>query len=97
MEVLYTVRLNRGENYDLTKSIYEQDLLAHALYLKKNLEGGYVLMAGLFSDSSGAQIILKANDESQARIIMDNDPAVLNKIFSYEVNTWLIRFNALEI
>lgn len=97
MEILYVVKLSRGANYDFTKSIYEQDLVEHGMYLKKIFEEGYLLMSGPFLDNSGAEIILKARDENHAPVIIDNDPAVLRKIFIYEIKVCHIRFNALKI
>jgi uncharacterized protein YciI len=93
---LYVIRYAQGKNYDLNKSIYKQDLLEHGHYMKKLLEEGKLLLAGPFTDSTGGQVILKADNENEVMEIMSQDPAVIKNIFSYKTKAWDIKFNALE-
>jgi uncharacterized protein len=94
-EMIYSITYLRGNNYDESKSIYEQDLLEHGYYMKKLLKEGKLLLAGPFPDNSGAQVILKAEDENEMKEIINQDPAVIKNIFSYELKSWDVRFNAL--
>jgi uncharacterized protein YciI len=93
--MIFSIRYSQGKNYDLNKSIYEQDLFEHGYYMKRLLEEGKLLLAGPFTDNSGGQVILKAEDENEVKEILSHDPAIIKNIFSYELKTWNIRFNAL--
>jgi uncharacterized protein YciI len=94
--MIFSIKYFQGKNYDASKSIYEQDLLEHGYYMKKLLKEGKLLLAGPFSDNSGAQIILKVEDENQVREIMNQDPAIIKNNFSYELKAWDVKFNALS-
>jgi uncharacterized protein YciI len=93
---LYVVRYAHGKNYDLNKSIYKQDLLEHGKYMKQLLDEGKLLMAGPFTDNSGAEIVLKADNEQTANDIVSKDPAIIKNIFIYEIKAWDITFNKLK-
>jgi uncharacterized protein YciI len=93
MNILYSITFSPSENYDLTKSVYQQDLLEHGHYLQRLLEEGKLLLAGPFTNHAGGQVILYADSQEEALSIVKNDPAVVNKIFSYEMNVWHIRFD----
>ena len=68
----------------------------HYLYLKDPTEKGIVLMAGRTTnndESTFGIVILEAETESDARSIMENDPAVqqnvmMVKLFPYQVALW---------
>ena len=92
MKILYSIKFSASENYDFTKTVYQQDLLEHGCYLQKLLEEGKLLLAGPFTNHAGGQVILNVDKEEEALSIVKNDPAVINKIFSYEINRWHIRF-----
>ena len=94
--MIFSISYSRGKNYDLNKSIYKQDLLEHAHYMNKLLDEGIILSAGPFTDSSGAQILLKADNEKEVIEIINQDPAIIKSIFSYQIKTWDIKFNALK-
>ena len=93
--MINSIILLKGKNYDENKSIYEQDLLEHGYYMKRLLKEGKLLLAGPFTDNTGGQIILKVEDEIEATEIMNQDPAVMKDIFSYEFKTWDVRFKTL--
>ncbi len=68
----------------------------HYLYLKNLTERGIVLMAGRTTnndESTFGIVILKAETESDARFILENDPSVHQnvmtaKLFPYQVALW---------
>jgi uncharacterized protein len=93
--MVFSIRYSQGKNYDLSKSISEQDLLEHGLYMKKLFKEGKLLLAGPFTDNTGAEAILKVDNENEVQEIMSHDPAIIANIFSYKMNTWDIKFNAL--
>lgn len=95
--MIFSITYSQGENYDVSKSIYEQDLLEHGYYMQKLLKEGKLLLAGPFPDNSGAQIILKVGDENEVKEIINHDPAVIKNIFSYEFKIWDVRFNSSSL
>lgn len=95
-KMIYSIRYSLGENYNKSKSIYEQDLLEHGRYMKKLLDEGKLLFAGPFTDNTGGQVILKADNENEVKEIMNQDPAIIKNIFSYKMNTWDIKFNVYK-
>lgn len=95
--MIFSIRYSQGENYDLNKSIYQQDLLEHGKYMKQLLDEGKLLLAGPFTDNTGAEIILKADNEKDVQEIISKDPAIIKNIFSYEIKTWYVRFNVFVL
>lgn len=89
-QILYTIKYRRGQNYDCTKSIYEQDFAEHRRYMQKLFDNGKLVLAGPFIDNSGGQIIIKVDSEDEAINTMQNDPGVLKDIFIGELHPWYI-------
>ena len=83
-----------GPNWVQGHSIFEQDLMAHANYMQKLLDDGKLQLGGPFSDSTGGMAIINAPDPTAARNIMENDPAIVNGIFTAKVHPWFIVFRA---
>jgi uncharacterized protein YciI len=83
-----------GPNWIQGRSIFDQDLMQHAQYMQKLLDQGKLELGGPFSDSTGGMAIIDATDPTAARNIMENDPAILNGIFTAKVHPWFIVFRA---
>lgn len=92
----YAVFYSRGEAYDPGKSIYRQDLREHASYMQQLQNSGELLLAGPLSNETGAMILLKVKTEKDAIALVQKDPAVIKKIFVYEVKQWDIKFGSLK-
>ena len=63
-------------------------LLDHVTYLEQLAEKNVVLLAGrtqTTDDSTFGIVILKADSESKARVIMENDPAVMGGVMNAEL------------
>ena len=89
--MIFSIRYLQGENYDSTKSIYEQDLLEHSKYMYKLSKQGKILLAGPFTDNTGSEIIMEADDEKEVLEIIEKDPAIQKSIFSFEIKIWDIK------
>jgi uncharacterized protein YciI len=57
----------------------------HAKYLQQKLDAGQVLMAGRIDDGRMGIALLEVDSEQTAQSLMDNDPAVANRVFSAEL------------
>jgi uncharacterized protein YciI len=51
-----------------------------------------MIMAGPFTDNEGALIILYVESEAVAKKILENDPAIKDKIFAGKLHHWKLFF-----
>lgn len=87
---LYAIRYEPGPNWRAGVALQEQDLRAHFFYLRDLGEKATVLVAGPMGENGGL-VILSVADESAARQIMTEDPAVIAGIFVGEVEQFVPR------
>jgi uncharacterized protein YciI len=81
-EFLYQIKPIR-ENFMVEQSTEEQNALEeHFLYLQNLLQEGKLVLAGPCLDASFGVVILQNTNQEEARLIMDNDPAIVNKIMT---------------
>lgn len=83
-------RLTKEENW----TEFEEKLVSeHFNYLKELLEKGRLVIAGKtdgLDEKTFGIVIYYANDEKEAKEIMQNDPAVKNGIFLAELYTYTV-------
>ncbi|GHO99124.1 hypothetical protein KSF_091720 [Reticulibacter mediterranei] len=76
------------------KPVVEQPFFKeHARYMRRFFADGRLLMGGFFLDNQGGLGILEAADEAEAREIVEQDPAVQNKVFQPDLHPWYPAFN----
>jgi uncharacterized protein YciI len=90
----FVVLLKRGPNWIPGKGVSEQPLLKHGKYLKELMDKGSLQFAGPFLDDSGGLILLNATDGSEAKRIVEHDPAVMEGILDPEIRPFLTAFDA---
>ena len=88
MQYLYRIQPTRDGF--LIESTSEEDVIVgeHFNYLKALTKQGVVLMAGRTlhtDDTSHGLVVLAADSEGEARLIMENDPAVKAGVFRAEL------------
>ena len=97
MLFIYTIRPVRPEAFvDGFTEDEKQKISEHFDYLKRLTEEGAVLLAGKTPNipSRGFGIVIfKAESEASARQLVDNDPAVRNKVFGAELFSFSISFS----
>ena len=64
----------------------EQRLQEHGKYILQLHVAGKLRFAGPFEDDSGGVAVFEAESEAEARGIVDNDPAVVSKVFEYSLH-----------
>src|SRR5215467_7445859 len=74
------------------KSISEQPLKEHGTYMLSLYIRGIMKLAGPLTDNAGGAVVLEAANESVAKAIVAEDPAVKLGIFVYEMHPWLLKF-----
>jgi uncharacterized protein YciI len=70
------------------KSISEQPLKEHGTYMLSLYIQGLVKLAGPLTDDAGGAVLLEVVNESAAKAIVTEDPAVKYGIFVYEMHPW---------
>lgn len=69
----------------------------HAEYIDRLYAAGKVVLAGPFSDGQGALVVVRVENEQEARHIFDGDPWVTeNMLDSGEPRHWQIFLNAFN-
>ena len=78
---LFVVLRKAGPGWVAGKSAREQPYWdAHAVFMDQLFEGGKILLAGPFTDGSGAMVIVRVESEQEARTMFDEDPWTLQYI-----------------
>jgi uncharacterized protein YciI len=76
------------------KPASQQPLKEHGQYLLSLYEKGTLKSGGPFMDDRGGAAVIEAADVTAAEQIIDQDPAVKNRIFLYELHPWgLVRWD----
>lgn len=60
----------------------------HAVYVQKYYNKGEVVLAGPFEDLTGGAIVVDVENEDEVMNFVENDPTVMNGVFTYEVKRW---------
>lgn len=77
----------KGEKWLEGKPHWEQGLSPHRDYLIEKLKDG-LLTAGQYLDHTGGLVIANVESVAEAEHIVQNDPAVIDQILTYEVHPW---------
>jgi uncharacterized protein YciI len=73
------------------KSISEQPLKEHGVYMRSLYVQGLVKLAGPLTDNTGGAVVLEVINESAAKAIVTEDPAVKYGVFVYEMHPWELK------
>jgi uncharacterized protein YciI len=68
----------------------------HFEYLKSQEANGRLILAGRTEDASFGIVVIQADSETEARRIMDNDPAVKEGVFSGELKPFRLAIGGGE-
>lgn len=60
----------------------------HKAYLQKYIDEGKIFAKGPFTDHSGGLVIYKADSYEEAKKLVENDPAVIEKSRTYTLKEW---------
>lgn len=66
----------------------DQPLQDHGFSMHQPWQQGKNLHAGPFMDDTGGAAVVLCEDEQEARLVMERDPAVIGGIFVSEVHPW---------
>lgn len=92
-EDLYVVVYRKGPSWRAGRPMQEQDLAAHARYMRDLAGRGSLLAAGPLVTAEGGMVVLQAPSQAEAEALMRADPAVSAGIFLGEVSAWRPAFD----
>ena len=87
----YLVVYRPGPAWLTGKSIMEQPLKEHGRYMRSLYVQGSVKLAGPLTDDAGGAVVLQVANESVAKAIVTEDPAVKSGVFVYEMHPWELK------
>ena len=70
--------------------VSQQSLREHGRFLLELYRQGSLKFAGPFSDDTGGAAVIVADDVIAANALILEDPAVVNKVFVYEIHPWTL-------
>ena len=82
---LFAVEITVGAKWDSSKPAHEQQFFReHTSNLKRLRDSGALIVGARYSDKG--LVVLTAQDEEQARAMMDEDPSMKAQVFRYQVH-----------
>lgn len=70
------------------KPVTEQPLKEHGKFLLGLYKSKILRYAGPFGDDTGGAAVLEVSNETEARNLLERDPAVTSGVMSYELHPW---------
>jgi uncharacterized protein len=92
MKNTFVVISSAGPNRDFTKGTRQQSHWdEHAAFIDQLVAEGFILMGGPFEEEGGAMLIVNAEDETEVREKLKNDPWLEHGILKQEsIKRWQI-------
>jgi uncharacterized protein len=89
MVMRFLVLLTPSANWREDVNFHNQPFMPeHAVYVQEEYNKGSIIMAGPFGDLTGGAIVIDVEKEEDVIRFAENDPAVNNGIFHYEIKQW---------
>ncbi len=86
----YLVIFRPGPAWPDGARINDLPLRDHGRYLLGLHRAKQLLHAGRFADDSGGAAMFEAPDDEAARAIVEADPAVIARIFTFQLHRWAL-------
>jgi len=80
-----------GPGWLAGKSVFEQPLKEHGKYMRALYMKGSMKLAGPLTDNAGGAVLLVVANESEAKALVMDDPAVKSGVFVYEIHPWKLQ------
>jgi uncharacterized protein YciI len=88
-ETVYLVVYRPGEKWLVGQPLEAQPLREHFRYMLTLHREGILRHAGRFADGSGGAAVFAAPDDAAAALVVEKDPAVVSKVFGYDLRRWV--------
>jgi uncharacterized protein YciI len=90
MKPTYLLLYRPGPAWIPGRPVGEQPLREHRRYLQGLAAKGVLRMAGPFADDAGGAVAFEAEDMAAASALALADPAVVSRVFLFEVHPWAL-------
>ena len=87
-EPAWLVVYRPGPAWLANQPLSKQPLKEHGRYMLDLHRRGLLQFAGPFADDSGGALVFRAPGDREARAIVEADPAVVERVFLYELRPW---------
>ncbi|ABS64266.1 YCII-related [Parvibaculum lavamentivorans DS-1] len=91
---LFAFVYRQGPAWEEGRSMREQALGPHAEFMQRLMDDGRLLAAGPLLETNGGLAVIRARDRDEAAELLAADPAIAGGIFTAEVNSWFVTFDA---
>ena len=89
LEPVYLVVYRPGDAWLVGQPLEAQPLREHGRYMLSLHREGTLRYAGRFEDGSGGAAVFAAPDDAAAKLVVEKDPAVVSKVFAYDLRRWI--------
>lgn len=89
LDSVYLVVYRPGERWLVGQPLEAQPLRDHGRYMLSLHREGILRYAGRFEDGSGGAAVFAAADDAAAGQVVEKDPAVTSKVFTYDLRRWI--------
>ena len=89
LDPVYLVVYRPGEKWQVGQPLEAQPLREHGRYMLSLYREGTLRYAGRFEDGSGGAAVFAAADDAAAEAVVEKDPAVVSKVFAYDLRRWI--------
>ena len=88
---VYAAIYSPGQNWIRNRSVLDQPLNEHWDYMERLKKQGIVLLYGPFMDNTGAETVFRAQNDEEALMLVQADPAIQNGVLNFELHPWYVR------
>lgn len=93
----YLVTYGPGLSWDASVAFDSQPgMKAHLSYLSRLHDNDIVLMEGPLVDAEGAVMLVRTGSMEQAKRIVEEDPAIINRILTATVQGWRVEMSSMR-
>jgi uncharacterized protein YciI len=89
LDIVYLVVYRPGEKWLAGQPLEAQPLREQGRYMLSLHREGTLRYAGRFADGSGGAAVFAAADDAAASAVVEKDPAVVSKVFAYDLRRWI--------
>ncbi len=72
------------------KAIFDRYVPAHKAYVQGLIQQGHEAKTGYWKEKGGGMLLFTANSLEAAKMIVSQDPLVINHCVEYELHQWCI-------
>ncbi|WP_227396190.1 YciI family protein [Jeotgalibacillus aurantiacus] len=93
----FLILYSKGDQWMEQIALHNQlSIPEHAVYVQEHFDVGMVVLAGAFGDETGGAVLIDVASKNELHTFIQNDPAVISGVFSYEFKEWGKKMSKFE-